>query len=206
MNASLKRRELLAGLPVLLLGTPAVFAFARAMADGETRRREAPLRGVLGDEAFERLRRGEKTDEHYYGNELLSPDFVLPDKDGKPWKLRDRRGKTVVMNFWTITCQPCVAELPSLLELAEIARSRPNIEVIAVTTDKNWDEVATLFPPRHNLTVLFDPERKVVTDKFGTRLFPETWVIDGRGVVRLRVDGSRNWSDALTLDAIESVG
>jgi peroxiredoxin len=202
----IKRRELLAGLPVFLLGTPFVVAFARAMANGETRRREAPLRAMLGDEDFEKLRGGAKTEEHYLGNELLSPDFVLPDKDGKPWRLRDQRGKTIVMNFWTITCQPCVEEMPSLLELATIAKERKTFEVIAVTTDKNWGEVGTLFPPQHDLKVLFDPDRKVVHEKFGTRLFPETWVIDGRGVVRLRVDGSRKWSDAIAIDAIESVG
>ena len=105
----IKRRELLAGLPVFLLGTPFVVAFARAMADGETRRREAPLRAMLGDESFEKLRGGAKTEEHYLGNELLSPDFVLPDQHGKPWRLRDQRGKTIVMNFWTITCQPCLS-------------------------------------------------------------------------------------------------
>ena len=51
--------------------------------------------------------------------------------------------------------------------------------------------------------MLFDPERKIVRDKFGTKLFPETWVIDREGVVRLRVDGRRDWSEPLTLDAIE---
>jgi hypothetical protein len=56
-----RRAELIAGLIVLALGAPFVFVYARAMADGETRRREAPLRAILGDESFERLARGEKT-------------------------------------------------------------------------------------------------------------------------------------------------
>jgi thiol-disulfide isomerase/thioredoxin len=118
--------------------------------------------------------------------------------------LRDQRGKTVVMNFWTITCGPCVEELPSFLELADMLRDNKNVEVVAITTDKNWKEVAALFPPRFNLKVLFDPERKIVRDKYGTRLFPETWIVDSRGVVRMRVDGKRNWSEALSLDVIKS--
>jgi len=52
--------------------------------------------------------------------------------------------------------------------------------------------------------VLFDPDRKIITGKFGTRLFPETWIIDPRGVVRLRVDGARDWSSALSVEAIKS--
>jgi peroxiredoxin len=198
-----KRVELIAALVALAVGAPLVFLYARAMADSELRRRQTPLRAMIGDESFERLARGEKTAEHYYGNSLLAPDFTLRDHQGKPWRLRDQRGKVVVMNFWTITCQPCVEELPSLLELADIAARRDDIEVIAVTTDKEWSEVAALFPPRFRLKVLFDPERKIVRDKYGTKLFPETWIIDGRGVVRMRVDGRRNWSEPITIDAIE---
>jgi peroxiredoxin len=202
--ASASRNEWIAGAIVLVLGAPLIFGYAHALADGETRRKEAPLRAVLGDKAFERLSRGEKTEEHYFGNSLLAPDFTLPDQNGKPWSLRDRRGKLVVINFWTLTCQPCVEELPSLLELAQIAARRDDIEVVALSTDKNWDEVSTLFPPGNRLRVLFDPERKIVRDKFGTKLFPETWVIDARGVVRMRIDGRRDWSNPLTIDAIES--
>ena len=203
-GAKARSREWSAGLVVICIGAPLVFQYARAMAEGEVRRHEAPLRAILGDTSFERLARGEKTEEHYYGNELLAPDFTLVDRPGKPWRLRDQRGKVVVMNFWSITCQPCVEELPSFMDLDQLAKQRgDDIEIVAVTTDKDWSEVAALFPPGANLQVLFDPERKVVRDKFGTKLFPETWVIDREGVVRLRVDGRRDWSEPLALDAIE---
>jgi len=199
------RTEWIAGVIVLALGAPLVFSYAYALADGETRRKETPLRALLGNETYERLARGEKTEEHYFGNSLLAPDFTLTDQHGKPWRLRDQRGKVVVLNFWTLTCQPCVEELPSLIELSQILEHDDDIEVVALSTDKDWNEVRTLFPPGNRLRVLFDPERKIVRDKYGTRLFPETWIIDRRGVVRLRVDGRRDWSNALTIDAIKSV-
>jgi peroxiredoxin len=135
---------------------------------------------------------------------LRAPDFTLPDKDGKPWKLSDQRGKTVVLNFWSITCQPCVEEMPSLIELAELASRQDDLEIIAISTDANWKAVGALFPPHSKLKVLFDPDRKVVQGKFGTRLYPETWVIDRNGIVRLRVDGPRDWSAPIALDAIAS--
>jgi peroxiredoxin len=199
-----RKRERLAALIVFAIGLPLVFIYARAMAEGEVRRREAPIRAMIGDDSYDRLARGERTEENYFGNHLTAPDFELRDKDGKPWRLRDQRGKTVVMNFWTMTCQPCVEELPSLLELAGMLQGQRDVEVVAITTDKDWSEVAALFPKQFGLKVLFDPEKKVVREKYGTRLFPETWIIDARGVVRLRVDGRRNWADALALDVIRS--
>jgi len=74
---------------------------------------------------------------------------------------------------------------------------------VAVTSDKNWEAVAPIFPPRSKLKVLFDPERKIIKEKFGSKLFPETWVIDAEGVVRMRVDGPRDWAAALSLAAVE---
>lgn len=202
-SGSRTSRELLATLAIFVIGAPLLFVFARAMSESEVRRREAPLRAMLGNPEFEALRRGEKTELHYLGDGLTAPDFTLPDKDGKPYRLRDQRGKVVVMNFWSVTCQPCVEEMPSLITLTSIARRRKDIEVVTISTDKDWSAVAPIFPPDVRLKVLFDPERKVVKDQYGTKLYPETWVIDAGGVVRMRVDGPRDWGSALSLQAIE---
>lgn len=191
-----------AALLAFILGAPFAFMMVRSFAEGEARRHEVPLRAMLGDEAFESFRDGETPQSHYLGNELLAPDFSLPDQQGKPWSLRQQRGKTVVMNFWTMTCQPCIEEMPSFEQLALIAEERDDLEVVAVSTDRNWEAVQSLFKPGSKLKVLFDPEKKVVRELFGTRLYPETWVIDPRGVVRARVDGARDWSSPLALDMI----
>ncbi|HEX7480611.1 MAG TPA: TlpA disulfide reductase family protein [Polyangiales bacterium] len=197
------RHALFAGVLVLLVGAPLVFTFVRVAADSELRRREGPLRALLGDPSFEALKRGEKTELNYLGDGLTAPDFTLNDQNGKPWRLQDHRGKIVVMNFWTVTCQPCVEEMPSLVSLADIAATRTDIEVVTVSVDKDWATVAPIFPPNSRLRVLFDPSHKIVHDTYGTRLFPETWIIDRDGVIRLRVDAGRDWASALSIEAID---
>jgi peroxiredoxin len=195
----------IAAFLAFLLGAPFAFMMVRGFAEGEVRRREIPLRAMLGDDAFEAFRDGETPKLHYYGNDRLAPDFTLNDANGKPWKLSDHRGKTVVMNFWTITCGPCVEEMPSFEQLAMVAAERDDLEVVAVTTDKAWADVKSLFKPGSKLKVLFDPTKSVVREKYGTRLFPETWVIDPDGVIRVRVDGQRDWSAPVVLDMIQSI-
>lgn len=199
----MRRAEILAGLLVLVIGGPLTFMYASALTDGETRSREAPLRAMLGA-AYDPLSRGEASDQHYLGNDRLAPDFTLQDRDGNPWRLSDHRGKTVVLNFWTVTCQPCVEEMPELEELARIVAERDDVELVTISTDREWDTVSTVVGPRSPLAVLLDPDKAVVRDLFGTRLYPETWIIDPRGVIRMRVDGPRMWSSAVALDAIES--
>ncbi len=199
----MKNAELYAALVAILVAAPLVYVFSRAMADGQVRAREVPLRAILGDEAYEDLAEGEATQLHYLGDDRRAPDFTLTDANGREWRLRDHRGKVIVMNFWSITCQPCVEEMPTLIELARIAEGRDDVEVVAISVDEGWEEVARLFPADNSLTVLFDPEREVVRDRFGTRLYPETWFIDPDGVIRLRVDGARDWSSPIVLELVE---
>src|SRR5690242_13886630 len=102
--------ETIAAVVALVVGAPLVFMFARAVADGEVRRRGVPLRAILGDETYESLARGERTPMHYLGDDRVAPDFTLYDRQHHPWRLHDHRGRIVVMNFWTVTCQPCLEE------------------------------------------------------------------------------------------------
>ena len=44
-----------------------------------------------------------------------------------------------------------------------------------------------------------------VVDKYGTHLFPETWIIDPKGIIRARFDGARDWSASLALEIAEMV-
>lgn len=200
----MRRADVLAGLAVLALGLPLAYAFASASVDGEARRRETPLRGLLGSQVYEALVAGDPLDQHYLGNELLAPDFTLRDREDRPWTLSEHRGRVVVMNFWSVTCGPCIEEMPTLVELSRILEERRDIELVTISTDRDWDQVRAVVPDGSDLTVLLDPDREITRGRFGTRLFPETWVIDPRGVVRLRVDGARDWSSAVALDVFQS--
>ena len=45
-------------------------------------------------------------------NAELAPDFTVQDSSDGVWSLSDFRGKPVVLNFWSSTCPPCMAEMP----------------------------------------------------------------------------------------------
>lgn len=197
-------REKKALIIALLVAVPLVFAFARAMADGATRHRETALRAVLGDERFDAIRDGERGFPHYLGNDRRAPDFTLRERNGRPFRLSEHRGRVVVLNFWSITCPPCIEELPTIDTLAQIAERWGDVDVVAISTDDTWEEVSAIVPRDAKATYLLDPTDEVVRGKFGTRLFPETWIIDREGIVRFRYDGARDWSEPLMLSVIES--
>jgi peroxiredoxin len=146
----------------------------------------------------------------YMAAERRAPSFTLSDGKGASVSMESLRGKVVILNFWTKTCGPCLEEMPDLADLAKILRDRSDVAVVTVSTDEGPEDVApTLKSVLHEappFTVLFDPDGdKVVSPKFGTRLFPETWIIDKRGVIRARFDGARDWSSAVVVEYIDAL-
>ena len=200
----MSRRELIATLIVAAIALPVIFIFTGAVADSHARAREAPFRALLGNARFEQLMDGRGGVPHYLGASLRAPDFTLPKQGGGEWKMSDQRGKVIVMNFWTVTCRPCIQEMPTIELLAEITEDWGDVEIVAVSTDRTWEEAETIIPRTSRITSLLDSERKVVTGQFGTNLFPETWIIDADGVVRFRFDGALDWSNPVALDLIRA--
>lgn len=180
----------------IVLAGVAVFAFVSMARESETRRACVPLCLMHPT---------------YAGRNRLAPDFTLPDTDGNQVRLSQFRGKTVVLNFWTTTCQPCLEEMPSLADFAKVVSTRKDVVVLTISTDATKEIAVSalqtlLHEPKMPFPILLDPESNVVRDKYGTQLFPETWIIDANGVIRARFDGARDWSNATVLDLIESFG
>lgn len=167
-----------------------VYGFVTAVKDGETRRSCTSLC------ALKPL---------YAARNRIAPDFELPSINGKKVRLSSYRGKVVILNFWTKTCRPCLEEMPSLSDLAKALRAYPNVELVTITTDESASDARDTLksvlgggdPP---FEVLIDSDSSVVADKYGTKLFPETWFIDQQGILRARFDGGRSWASPLTID------
>jgi peroxiredoxin len=145
----------------------------------------------------------------YMAAERRAPDFALKDMSGHTVTLDSLRGKVVLLNFWSKTCGPCLEEMPELAELTKILRDRPDVAVIAVSVDEGPDDVRptlqTVLREEPPFRVLFDPDATVVGGKFGTHLYPETWFIDKRGVIRARFDGAREWNSPLMVNYIDAL-
>ena len=186
--------SILAQLAFVIVAALLVYGFVAVTKDGEMRR-------VCSAACYLRP--------DYLSADRRAPDFSLKDLRGNTVTLESLRGKVVVLNFWTKTCGPCLEEMPDLAELAVILRDRPDVVVVTVSTDAGPEDVKptlqTVLKGEPPFMVLFDPEADIVHGKFGTHLFPETWLIDKRGVIRARFDGARQWNDPLVVNFVDSV-
>lgn len=130
-----------------------------------------------------------------------APDFTVHDSDHTV-TLSQLKGQVVVLNFWATWCAPCVEEVPSLVQMQERMKAK-GITVLAVSVDVD-DSNYRRFVRDHsvNLLTVRDADQKS-NALYGTFKFPETYVIDRKGVVRRKFIGAVDWTEP---DVIEYLG
>ena len=122
----------------------------------------------------------------------VAPDFTVQDSDRKV-TLSQFRGDVVVLNFWATWCPPCVEELPSLISMQSRMKEK-GVTVLAVSIDVDPDSYHRFLKERNvNLLTVRDPEQRSST-LYGTFGWPETYIIDRKGVVRRKLIGPVDWN------------
>ena len=137
---------------------------------------------------------------------LRLPDLAFEDADGKPKKLSDWRGKTVLVNLWATWCVPCRKEMPALDSL-QTKLGGKDFEVVAINIDTRDAEKPKNFLKDGNLTRLSyfsDQKAKVFQDlkNIGKALgMPTSVLVDGQGCEIANIAGPAEWAsdDAIKL-------
>jgi cytochrome c biogenesis protein CcmG, thiol:disulfide interchange protein DsbE len=121
-----------------------------------------------------------------------APDFTVKDND-HTLTLSQYEGKPVLLNFWATWCAPCIEEMPSLMELHR--RMNGKITVIGVSLDVDDAAYHRFIKDRTvDFVTVRDGDMKSST-LYGTYKYPETYIIDGKGVIRRKFIGAVNWND-----------
>jgi peroxiredoxin len=122
-----------------------------------------------------------------------APDFTLVSLEGRAFRLRELRGKLVLLNFWATWCAPCQHEMPSMERLYQTFKPMEFV-LLAVSLDRQGAEVARPFAAHLKLTfpILLDPASEV-SRQYGVRGLPTTYLIDPDGLLIGAVIGARDW-------------
>jgi len=125
-----------------------------------------------------------------------APDFSLSDIDGTKVRLADFKGKVVVLNFWSTTCAPCVAELSSLNALYRELKGS-GLTVLGISLDRTIKPVKELAEKQHiAYPLLMDSLQEVYFDTYALFGQPVSIVIDRSGLVQEKLLGQVDWSSA----------
>lgn len=133
-----------------------------------------------------------------------APDFTLNDLHGKKVTLSNYRGKVVILNFWSTTCGPCLAEIPSLVNLQREFKGQ-GLVVLGIALDPAekpvQESVARL---RIEYTNLMDSNKDVYFDSYGLFGQPISVIVDRNGVVREKIIGGIEWTSPQVKSRLQS--
>jgi peroxiredoxin len=115
-----------------------------------------------------------------------APNFSLKATDGRTVHLSDYLGKQVVLiDFWSTTCDPCLAEMPHLVDLYK-AKKEKGFVVLAISLDgpeSLADVNRVVHDKEMSFPVLLDQETTVVARYNPKREMPFAVLIDRRGTI-----------------------
>ena len=118
------------------------------------------------------------------GDRLAELDIAV-DGAGKAFKLKNYKGKWVLVTVGAEWCKPCAKELPAWDKLAPEFKDK--VAFVAINIDDNSDDGKKFFKKLKiaNLTMVFMPaDKSAVVAKYGSDNMPTTFVADPQGVIR----------------------
>lgn len=133
-----------------------------------------------------------------------APEFSLPSLSGDLQGLKTFQGKTILLNFWSSWCVPCMQEASEFEKLYRELKNQDFI-IIGIAVDDTLEAVQK-FKNKFGLSfpLLLDSEGKV-KKKYKINGYPETFLIDKSGKFRfindnesgspeIKIKGPRNWN------------
>jgi peroxiredoxin len=95
------------------------------------------IEGLAEEESRKLL--GISPDQKYVKVGDPAPDFELTTVEGKAIRLKDLRGKFVLLDFWATWCAPCIASLPRLQAVHEQFKDDERFVMIGLSLDDDKD-------------------------------------------------------------------
>jgi peroxiredoxin len=124
-----------------------------------------------------------------------APDFTLEDLEGHTWRLSEQRGKVVFLNFWATWCPPCRQEMPDMELLhREMTLADQPFQMLAVLSNDDPTNGALLAEGLGLTFPILKDREGLTAHAYGLIGLPETFIIDGNGIVRKRLIGARPWN------------
>ena len=133
------------------------------------------------------------------GQRTALPDLMFADASGMPRHLKQFSGQVLIINFWSMSCGPC---LKDLLYLDRIQGDYGNfgLSVLDISEDNGGIQPVRAFLSRQKynyLRAFLDPDRRMAA-ALGITTLPTSIIVDRHFRQIQRITGSYPWDQQAT--------
>lgn len=112
-----------------------------------------------------------------------SPDITLADLAGKKHRLKDYRGKIVIINFWSAECPWTKRTDEAILPMLQVWGDKVVLLSIASNANETIDEITQTASEWGVELILLDTDQ-ATAKAYGALTTPHMFVVDTQGVLR----------------------
>lgn len=142
-----------------------------------------------------------------------APDFAFTGEDGSAHRLRDFRGRPIILHFWAGWCSPCVAEFPMLVQFTAVQQGAAVLVALSSDADSaamrafiTRQSAETRDRLRHPfIHIALDEGREITRALFGVEKYPETILIDAQQRIAKKIPGLAAWHSAEARQWLEAL-
>ena len=126
------------------------------------------------------------------------------DLENNIFTIQNFKGKNLFINYWATWCNPCLAEMPYMVELYEKYKNEDDIIFLFLSREE-LKTIKNYIPKDENLQRL--PIYKIITDDefFATSGIPTTFIINSDGEVVVKDLGTAFWNDESVFKFIDNL-
>ena len=119
-----------------------------------------------------------------------APQLAAFDSQGKEATLAQWQGKGVYLNFWSVNCGGCMAEMHTLEKLSK--QWGDKLVVVAVNTDSDTVDIAPMLAEHHVSYPVVRDQMKITQERYQVIGTPTSFLIDAKGRVIDMHQGARD--------------
>lgn len=133
-----------------------------------------------------------------------APDFTVYNLDGQSVTLSELQGKIVLINFWTLSCGACVAEMPDIEAVYKNWSGPKELEVLAINAGDYEIYIRNKIENEGWTLPIFRDTDRVAFSAYKISTIPRTFFIDTEGIIRKVQMGSFYNQDQI-IEALNSL-
>lgn len=134
----------------------------------------------------------------------LADDFTITLVRGDTFRLREQRGKPVMINFWATWCAPCREEMPAMERLHRRYKEQGFV-MLAVSVDSDA-ALVTPFLDTYRLTFPVAVDSKMeLANTYRVRALPSSFIVDRERYLAAVALGPRAWDNRAARSLVEGM-